>query len=199
MREMWYNYSGNHTKSSGALERTRYPFSTCERGARTMSNSTLSRDKNKRAHKAVENAVRSGKLLPATAFVCAYCQNTQATEYHHHNGYDDAHKIDVVPICRGCHKTCHWHEPEHREAILKGMQGRSDEYRQKMSDSIKAKCADVEWLERRQKSQRLTQNTPEYRQKMSDVQKEVNSRPGAREKKAESARQAWARRKGSAS
>lgn len=39
MCEMWYNTGVNHIKSSGALERRRYPFSTCDRGARTMSHS----------------------------------------------------------------------------------------------------------------------------------------------------------------
>jgi len=37
---MWYNTGVNHIKSSGALERRRYPFSTCERGTDTMSDHT---------------------------------------------------------------------------------------------------------------------------------------------------------------
>lgn len=40
MREMWYNTGVNPIKSSGALERTRYPFSTRVRGTDTMPDHT---------------------------------------------------------------------------------------------------------------------------------------------------------------
>lgn len=39
MVEMGYNYSGNHTKSGQVLLAPTHPFSTCDRGARTMSHS----------------------------------------------------------------------------------------------------------------------------------------------------------------
>lgn len=40
MSYLWHNTGANHIKSSGALERHRYPLSTCVRGARTMQNHT---------------------------------------------------------------------------------------------------------------------------------------------------------------
>jgi len=53
------------------------------------------------AREAVRHAVRGGKLPRADALKCS-CGN-QAKHYHHHNGYDKAHWLDVVPICVPCH------------------------------------------------------------------------------------------------
>lgn len=33
---------------------------------------------------------------------CHYCP-AQAKQYHHHNGYEPEHYLDVVPICIKCH------------------------------------------------------------------------------------------------
>lgn len=55
------------------------------------------------AHHAVEYAVRIGKLLPPGKFKCSYCPQ-QANEYHHHLGYEPKHYLDVIPICRKCHR-----------------------------------------------------------------------------------------------
>jgi hypothetical protein len=57
-----------------------------------------------RARNAVNNAVRDGKLQPASNFICSNCKKIQASEYHHHNGYDPDHWLDVIPLCKACHK-----------------------------------------------------------------------------------------------
>lgn len=61
----------------------------------------LHKDK-KSAHEAVRRAIKRGVLLKANTLKCSSCPN-QAQEYHHHNGYDKAHWLDVVPICKKCH------------------------------------------------------------------------------------------------
>jgi hypothetical protein len=65
------------------------------------------RSPNSPARRAVNNAVRDGKMPRITTQQCAVC-GVQAKEYHHHNGYDMAHWLDVVPLCGVCHgKTRH--------------------------------------------------------------------------------------------
>ncbi len=50
----------------------------------------------------VNNAVRDGKLPRIKTLLCA-C-GKQAQQYHHHNGYAPEHALDVVPMCRPCHR-----------------------------------------------------------------------------------------------
>lgn len=56
---------------------------------------------------AVYQAVKSGKLQPASNFSCSVCGEKQATMYHHPNGYDPEHRLDVVPVCNPCHYVVH--------------------------------------------------------------------------------------------
>lgn len=54
------------------------------------------------ARSAVNNAVRSGKLLPARSLVCVGC-GLPAVHYHHHLGYSREHRLSVIPVCAACH------------------------------------------------------------------------------------------------
>lgn len=60
------------------------------------------------ARSAVSNAVASGRLPRASTKRCVKC-GCAAEHYHHHNGYEQEHWLDVVPICSTCHGK------EHRE------------------------------------------------------------------------------------
>lgn len=53
------------------------------------------------ARAAVNNAVQSGKMIPAKDLICE-C-GAQALEYHHHKGYAPEHHFDVVAVCKTCH------------------------------------------------------------------------------------------------
>lgn len=67
--------------------------------------SYYSRHKQKnRARGRVFDAVRSGRMPPASSLACVHC-GEGAAEYHHHNGYDDEHSFDVIPLCVPCHIT----------------------------------------------------------------------------------------------
>jgi hypothetical protein len=55
------------------------------------------------ARTAVGNAVMLGNLPRVTQCQCDSC-GRQAEEYHHHNGYSSEHALDVVPLCRECHR-----------------------------------------------------------------------------------------------
>ncbi len=54
-----------------------------------------------KARNAVCHAVRDGKLTPANQLKCI-CGN-QAEQYHHHKGYTMKFRLDVIPLCVGCH------------------------------------------------------------------------------------------------
>lgn len=56
-----------------------------------------------RARSAVWHAVANGDLPPASECDCVECDGP-AEHYHHHNGYDREHQLDVVPVCRDCHQ-----------------------------------------------------------------------------------------------
>lgn len=56
----------------------------------------------RKARTAVYNAVRDGKLPRASMLQCSRCLG-QAQQYHHHNGYEKEHWLDVIPLCISCH------------------------------------------------------------------------------------------------
>lgn len=56
-----------------------------------------------RARSAISNAIRLGLMLPAKSQTCTRC-GEQAQQYHHHNGYEREHWLDVIAVCRSCHK-----------------------------------------------------------------------------------------------
>jgi hypothetical protein len=55
-----------------------------------------------RARGRVFDAVRSGRMQPASDFACVRC-GAPACEYHHHLGYENEHSFDVIPLCKACH------------------------------------------------------------------------------------------------
>lgn len=58
------------------------------------------------AHSRLFEAIKAGKLPKAATHNCAQCSN-QASDYHHHNGYGDGRELDVIPLCRSCHRLAH--------------------------------------------------------------------------------------------
>jgi len=51
----------------------------------------------------VANAIRLGKIPSASALPCVQCGGN-AQEYHHYLGYSKEHRLDVIPVCRKCHR-----------------------------------------------------------------------------------------------
>ena len=70
----------------------------------------------KRAQTALNHAVRDGKIIRSKA-----CQNcgTPNPEAHHHNGYAEAHKLDVIWLCKSCHVIADKSLREHELYICK--------------------------------------------------------------------------------
>lgn len=54
------------------------------------------------ARTAIRCAKSRGDIRPAREYACAYC-GRRAHDYHHHNGYEPEHHLDVVALCKDCH------------------------------------------------------------------------------------------------
>lgn len=55
----------------------------------------------------VAHTVRSDKFPPAFAMVCELCQEAQAAHWHHHRGYAEEYRLDVIAVCLACHGQEH--------------------------------------------------------------------------------------------
>lgn len=62
-------------------------------------------NRHKPLHK-VSHAIEASKLSRPDTLQCNYCPN-QAQEYHHYKGYAQKHWLDVIPVCRKCHRKIH--------------------------------------------------------------------------------------------
>lgn len=58
------------------------------------------------ARAALRKAVLTGELPNIKTLVCVDC-GAPAQEYHHHNGYEPEHWLDVIPLCHKCHRNRH--------------------------------------------------------------------------------------------
>lgn len=60
----------------------------------------------RRANRAIRYAIERGDIPSASTLVCTKC-GAPAQHYHHHNGYDLNHWLDVIPLCVPCHGRAH--------------------------------------------------------------------------------------------
>ena len=51
-------------------------------------------------------AIIRGHVPRVSTLNCTHCDRP-ADEYHHHNGYDKEHWLDVIPLCCSCHGYVH--------------------------------------------------------------------------------------------
>ncbi len=103
MRKYWNDYRELHRK-----ERREYHkfFSRTERGRASHKKASKKWVKKnnveRKAHAAVERAVKKGVLVPLAA--CECCESRGALDAHH----DDYSKVlEVRWLCRPCHKNIH--------------------------------------------------------------------------------------------
>ena len=55
---------------------------------------------------AINNAIRDSKLIAAKFLLC-HCCPKPAQEYHHWHGYAPEQWLDVIPVCKDCHRKYH--------------------------------------------------------------------------------------------
>lgn len=70
----------------------------------------------RKAQSCIHSVVSDGKIPPAKDLICKECGNS-AKEYHHHLGYEREHWMDVIPLCKKCHRDRHNKEGD----LMKGM------------------------------------------------------------------------------
>lgn len=58
-----------------------------------------------KATSAIQHAIKNGKLPQQNTLQCHYCP-AQAKQYHHPS-YAPKHYLNVIPICRKCHRKIH--------------------------------------------------------------------------------------------
>ena len=68
---------------------------------------SLPRKYQRKAHKAVRDAIGRGEIKQASTMPCSQECGGMAMDYHHYNGYDKEYWLDVVPVCRKCHHKIH--------------------------------------------------------------------------------------------
>lgn len=56
---------------------------------------------------AVNYAIRAGLLPRPDTLQCHFCP-AQAFQYHHYLGYKIEHRLDVLPVCKRCHREAHF-------------------------------------------------------------------------------------------
>lgn len=60
-----------------------------------------------RAVHAVNHAICRGEIANPNTLACVHCGHAgqdRRHEYHHHNGYEFNHRLDVISLCSKCHK-----------------------------------------------------------------------------------------------
>ncbi len=60
-----------------------------------------------KAKDVVHYAVRKGKLPRASTKTCARVGCGKQAEHYHHPSYEKQHRLDVLPMCRACHRETH--------------------------------------------------------------------------------------------
>ena len=89
-----------------AIKKARQEYRKTETGKRNkLESQKRERAKDPRKYIArarVQYDVQTGKRPRASEMKCHYCGG-QASEYHHHKGYDKENRRDVIPVCTKCH------------------------------------------------------------------------------------------------
>lgn len=89
------------------IERSNRKYILTQNGKITQRRRTVSYRLNHperyRAHSAINNAVRDGKIIRPTK--CESCGNSGKIQSHHHLGYKKEHHYHVQWLCIPCHKA----------------------------------------------------------------------------------------------
>lgn len=98
-----YEYDPVRARASAKAQRAANPEAARAASARQKVLNRL----RTRANVAVQYRVRRGYFPPAWTMVCECCQEAQAAHWHHHKGYEEEYRIDVIAMCTVCHGKEH--------------------------------------------------------------------------------------------
>jgi len=91
-----------HREGSKKYQKTKKGKQTCNKAMKKWDDLNPSKVK---AKNAVNYAVQIGKIPHISTQICK-CGN-QANHWHHHKSYEPECRLDVVPVCRVCHRKIH--------------------------------------------------------------------------------------------
>lgn len=106
-RERARRYIATHHERLAGYWRKQYaknPVKAVERARRAEARNP----QRTKAMKAVGHEVEAGRFPSARTMVCEHCQEAQAAHWHHHKGYSEEYRLDVIAVCTVCHKKEHW-------------------------------------------------------------------------------------------
>ena len=100
----WREYESTPYQRSMRLAQVRR-YQATDKGKATSKRADEKRKGSQqvKARAKVRDRVAKGKMPPASSLPCVRC-NRPAHEYHHHLGYDPPNDLDVIPVCRECHR-----------------------------------------------------------------------------------------------
>jgi len=105
---------------------TQKRYKRSEKGKTTQLKAALKRQQNGdakyKARRAIIDAVHQGRIKKP--MYCEWCGRPETLHGHHHHGYDDKHKFDVVWLCPLCHQIAELkiklrYQRRHRKWALK--------------------------------------------------------------------------------
>jgi len=93
---------GNRRKAkTEAFRRAQAKFRKSDKRKAILARYNAKNAEKLKARSAVNHAIRDGKLPDPTTLRCE-CGKS-AMEYHHHKGYDESNRLEVIPVCVECH------------------------------------------------------------------------------------------------
>jgi len=108
---------------------TQKRYKRSEKGKTTQLKAALKRQQNGdakyKARRAIIDAVHQGRIKKP--MYCEWCGRPETLHGHHHHGYDDKHKFDVVWLCPLCHQIAELkiklrYQRRHRKWVLEKLQ-----------------------------------------------------------------------------
>lgn len=103
------DFAIDRSRGDGRVARCRAAVNVKRRMVRVLSAPSV--QVHNAATNAVRTAIRRGELPAPTSLTCADCPEA-AEQYHHFIGYEPEHWLDVLALCRSCHLSRHWKEPD---------------------------------------------------------------------------------------
>ncbi len=101
-----------NASDKGKSRNARYEASSITKGTRKARKERYTKEHPllTKATITVNNAIAAGRLPRADALACIKC-GKPARDYHHDQGYAEAHWLDVIAVCRTCHSKIHHPSP----------------------------------------------------------------------------------------
>ena len=96
-------------------------YSKTKKGKENNRNYRMRSQEKIKAQNIVNTSVKYGRLISPKALKCHVC-GEKADHYHHNLGYEPIHWLNVIPLCRFCHRYIHTKTPSEQKILCTGQQ-----------------------------------------------------------------------------